>query len=138
MYFLVILYVTAKGWTRITICLFMKTKIITGTIYKRSLSKKRILFCNFLGNILVKSKIPPLPNPYSKRNLSARKKCSLLCTACPYILQRKCMKIDGRNTSKIERKLKCKSFNIICILECQKWRQKFIRTTGWPLKLRLG
>ena len=91
-----------------------------------------------LRNILIKPRLPPPPNPYPKRNLTGMIKCGLSCTACPYILEGKCMKIDGKNTWKIERRLNCKSFNIIYLLECQKCKQKYIGTTGRPLKLRLA
>ena len=42
-----------------------------------------------LRNILIKSRIPPPPNPYPKRDLKDMKKCGLVCTACPYIKEEK-------------------------------------------------
>ena len=56
-----------------------------------------------LRNILIKSRIPPPPNPYPKRDLKGMKKCGLVCTACPYIIDGKSVKIDGRNSWKIEK-----------------------------------
>ena len=91
-----------------------------------------------LQNLLIKSKIPPPPNPYPKRDLKGMKKCGQPCTACPYILEGKNVQIDGKDRWNIEKNVSCKSFNIIYLLKCQKCRQKYIGTTGRPLKDRLA
>ena len=87
-----------------------------------------------LRNILVKSRIPPPPNPYPKRDLKGMKKCGLACTACPYIIEGKSVKIDRKNSWNIEKHVSCKSFNIIYLLECQKCR--FESNCYWAMQVQ--
>ena len=66
------------------------------------------------------------------------KKCGKSCTACPYMLEGKYIKIDERTTWKIEKNVSCNSFNVIYLLECKRCRLRYIGTTGRQLKLRLA
>ena len=66
------------------------------------------------------------------------KKCGKSCTACPYILEGKNIKIDKRTTWNIEKNVSCNSCNVIYLLECQRCRLRYIGTTGRQLKFRLA
>ena len=46
-----------------------------------------------IRNLLVKSKIPPPPELYPKRDLKGMIKCGKSCTACTYIFETKALKI---------------------------------------------
>ena len=93
-----------------------------------------------LIDLLIKSKVPPPTKPYPQRNIRGMTRCAKSCTACPYILETKEIKIDSKNTWKINRKMNCNNFNIIYLLECQKnqCKQRYIGTTGRELKHRLA
>ena len=91
-----------------------------------------------LRNFLIKSKLPSPPGRYPSRNLKGMKKCGKSCTACPYILEGKNIKIDERTTWNIEKNVSCTSFNVIYLLECKRCRLRYIGTTGRQLKHRLA
>ena len=78
-----------------------------------------------LRDLLIKSKVPPPIKPYPQRNIRGMKRCAKSCTACPYILETKEIKIDSKNTWKIDRKMNCNNFNI------------FIRMSKEPMQTKI-
>ena len=93
-----------------------------------------------LRDLLIKPKIPPPPRPYPERIVKGMKKCAKSCTACPFIQETKEVKIDSKNTWKINKKVNCNTFNIIYLLECQKesCKKRYIGTSGQKFKDRLA
>ena len=91
-----------------------------------------------LRNFLVKSKLPPTPERYPRRDLKGTKRCGKACTACPFIEEGKQVKINKEETWIINKHLTCESFNIIYMLECKKCYQRYIGTSGRKLKFRLS
>ena len=63
---------------------------------------------------------------------------SLPCTACPYIIEGKSIKINGHDW-KIYKKLNCKSYNVVYTVCCkkEKCKQVYIGETKRMLKFRL-
>jgi hypothetical protein len=93
---------------------------------------------NNLRNFLIKSKIAPPPQLHPQREMKGMKNCGKACTACPFILTGKNVKIDQQKTWKIDKKFNCESFNIIYLIQCKKCDQKYIGTTGRQLNHRLA
>ena len=67
-------------------------------------------------------------------------KCGKDCTACPYIKEGKHIKINQRNTWKLNRRFNCDSFNVVYMLECNKdnCKQRYIGETKRSIKYRLA
>ena len=61
--------------------------------------------------------------------------CGEACTACPYVLKGKAVKIN-----KIERKVNCNTFNCIYMIQCSKdnCNKRYIGQTGRLLKFRIA
>ena len=47
-------------------------------------------------------------------------KCLFNCSACPYVMQGRNMKINKRSTWRINRRLNCNTFNAVYMIECEK------------------
>ena len=90
-----------------------------------------------LRNFLIKSKLPPPPERYPRRDLKGTKRCGKACTACPFI-EGKQVKINQEETWMINKHLICESFDIIYMLECKKCYQRYIGTSGRKFKFRLA
>ena len=75
---------------------------------------------------------------YPKRRLNGMKKCGENCTASPYILNKKSIKINGIDW-KINQNLNCKSFNVVYAITCskEKCNMTYIGETKRILKFRL-
>ena len=67
-------------------------------------------------------------------------KCGQACTACPFVIEGKNIKIEGEKVWKIERSVNCNTFNCIYMIECEKDRckQRYIGQTGRLLKFRIA
>ena len=87
---------------------------------------------------LIRAKVPGAERPYPKRRLNGMKKCGENCTACPYILNKKSIKINGIDW-KINQNLNCKSFNVVYAIICskEKCNMIYIGETKTILKFRL-
>ena len=94
---------------------------------------------NNLRDMLIKSKVPPPPPIHPRRVVKGMTKCAKNCTACPFVLKGKAIKIDKKNTWKIERPVNCNTFNCIYMIECEKdmCKQRYIGQTGRILKFRI-
>ena len=73
-----------------------------------------------IRNFLIKSKIPPPPELYPRRNLRGTKRCSKSCSTCPYIKEGDEIKVTHQSSWKILKRVTCESYNIIYILDCEK------------------
>ena len=91
-----------------------------------------------IRNFLIRSKVPPPPERYPKRNLKGMKNCGKSCPTCPYIKEGKSVKIVDNLTWKIEKKNTCESFNVVYLLECDKCGKRYIGSTIRQLKHRLA
>ena len=62
--------------------------------------------------------------------------CGKACTACPYILKGKTVKVNPKTDWKIEKKVNCNTFNCVYMIQCTKenCQQKYIGQTGRLLK----
>ena len=77
-----------------------------------------------LKGMLIRAKVASKGKKYPKRKLLGMKKCGDSCTVCPYIREGKSIKINSVDW-KINRKLNCKSFNVVLQLYVQK------KTANW-------
>ena len=89
---------------------------------------------------LIRAKVPMKPDSRPQRLLKGMQKCTDQCTACPYILEGKNIKINNRSTWQINKKLTCNSYNIIYMLECNKdnCKERYIGESKRSLKTRLA
>ena len=67
-------------------------------------------------------------------------RCGKTCTACPFVMERKNIKIDKENCWKIDRQVSCNTFNCIYMIECDKdqCKKRYIGQTGRILKFRIA
>ena len=95
---------------------------------------------NNLRDMLIKSKVPPLPPLYPRREIRGMAKCGNSCTACIFVKEGKIVKINSENIWKIKRKVNCNTFNCIYMIQCQKdkCKEKYIGQTGRLLKFRIA
>ena len=91
-----------------------------------------------IRNFLIKSKIPPPPELYPKRNLRGMKRCSKSCSTCPYIKEGDEIKVNHQSSWKIMKRVTCESYNIIYILDCENCGKKYIGSTTRQLKHRVA
>ena len=52
---------------------------------------------NNLRDMLIKSKVPPLPPLHPRRVIKGMAKCGEACTACPFVKEGKNIRIDENN-----------------------------------------
>ena len=93
-----------------------------------------------LRSILVRAALPKGKTRYPQRNQKGMSKCNTEnCNACPFIKEGKQIKINGV-LWKINRKLDCKSYNIVYAIICKKetCKQVYIGETKRLLKFRLA
>ena len=91
-----------------------------------------------LRDVLIKAKVPPAPTLRPKRELLGMSKCGKNCTACPYIMEGKKVKINHQETWRIEKKVNCETYNCIYMLECKKCGKRYVGETGRMLKARIS
>ena len=91
-----------------------------------------------LKGMLIRAKVASKGKKYPKRKLLGMKKCGDSCTVCPYIREGKSIKINGVDW-KINRKLNCKSFNVVYAIICSKENCKlaYVGETKRILKFRI-
>ena len=77
-----------------------------------------------IRDILIRAKVPPPPDLRQKRELKGMAKCTFNCSACPYVIQGRNVKINKRSTWTINRRLNCNTFNAIYMIECEKEKCK--------------
>ena len=73
-----------------------------------------------LRSLIIRAKVPEQAKPYPVRKLKGMHKCGKSCTACPYIMTTKTIKIDNREFWSINKKVSCETSNVIYMIECQK------------------
>ena len=93
---------------------------------------------NNIRDILIKAKVPPVPNRYPHREVKGMAKCGKNCTACPYIQTGNEVKICETEVWKITNKVNCETYNCVYMIICQKCNSKYIGETGRMLKARLS
>ena len=94
-----------------------------------------------LKDILIRAKVPEAIKRNPKRNIKGMIKCNqVYCRACPFIKERKNIKIDSHNAWNINKSVGCISHNIVYIIECDKegCREKYIGETKRTLRFRLA
>ena len=93
-----------------------------------------------IRSYLIRAQLPEPEPRYPKRNLKGMKKCENNCTACPFILEGKSVKINTKTDWKISTAATCSSFNVVYMIECQKekCKMRYIGETKRTLKLRLA
>ena len=69
---------------------------------------------------LIREKVPPPPDLRPKRKLKCVVKCGKECSACPYLIEGRNIKIDKQSTWKMNIKMSCFTFNSVYLIECQK------------------
>ena len=91
-----------------------------------------------LRELLVKAKVASKQKRYPERKQLGMKKCGEGCTLCPYILEGKSVKINKVDW-KINKKLNCKSYNVVYAIICSKENCKnvYIGETKRMLKFRI-
>ena len=96
---------------------------------------------NNIRSLLIRAKVPEITKKYKKRHIRGMRKCGKSCSACPYILEGKSIKIRPGTTWKLTRSLSCENNNIIYLIQCNKEfckESRYIGETGRPLKYRLA
>ena len=95
---------------------------------------------NNLRDMLIKSKVSPPPPIHPRRVIKGMAKCGKTCTACPFVMERKNIKIDKENCWKIDRQVNCNTFNCIYMIECDKdqCKQRYFGQTVRILKFRIA
>ena len=93
-----------------------------------------------IREFLIRAKVPPVPEQRQKKNIKGMQKCTDQCTACPYVLEGKKIKVNSKSTWQINRSMNCNSYNIIYMLECNKdkCQQRYIGESKRSLKYRLA
>ena len=93
-----------------------------------------------LRDMLIKSKVPPPPPLHPRRVIKGMAKCGKACTACPFNMEGRNIKIDKEHVWKIERSVNCNTFNCIYMIECEqdKFKQRYIGLTRRHLKFRIA
>ena len=89
---------------------------------------------------LIRAKVadPPQLRP-SRRKNPGMKRCGNMCTICPYVIERKEVKIDNKKVPwKINKNVNCESKNIVYMIECLKCKQRYIGESKRSLKSRLA
>ena len=89
---------------------------------------------------IIRAAVPKGPGRYPQRNQRSMSKCNEQnCTACPFIIEGKEIKINGIQW-KIKRRLNCRSYNVIYAIICQKdnCKHAYIGETKQMLKSRLA
>ena len=79
-----------------------------------------------IKDILIKLKTPPPPKPYPERTKKGMTNCGKQCTACPFIKYGKDIKKGENKNWIITMNMTYESYNIVCMLECQKDRYIYI------------
>lgn len=89
---------------------------------------------------LIRAKVPPPPDLRPKRKLKGVVKCGKECAACPYLIEGKNIKIDKRNTWRMNRRLTCSTFNSVYLIECEKenCKQRYIGESKRPIRNRIA
>ena len=84
-----------------------------------------------LRESLIRAKVPQPPETRKKRLLKGMAKCGKSCTACPYVMEGRNIKVKRGTTWKINKILTCNSYNVVYMLECSKeiCRQRYIGET---------
>ena len=78
---------------------------------------------------------------YPSRKIKGMKKCGNSCTACPYILEVKDIRINKNKKWILNKNFSCGNLNIIYMIECNKENCKenrYIGETGRILRHRLA
>ena len=93
-----------------------------------------------LKEFLIRAKVPAPPDKRIQRNLKGMTKCGFQCTAWPYTLEGKSLRISERSTWKLNRILTCNNLNIVYMIECNKenCRNRYIGETKRSMKHRLA
>ena len=89
---------------------------------------------------LIRAKVPPPPELRPKRKIRGVVKCGKECSACPYLIEGRNIKIDKRSTWKMNRKMSCSTFNSVYLIECQKdnCMQRYIGESKRPIRNRIA
>jgi hypothetical protein len=95
---------------------------------------------NNIRNYIIRSKLQVPIKQYTTRKIKGMTKCGKACTACPFILEGKYMKIDKQTKWIYNKKFTCENFNIIYMIQCEKenCKKQYIGETGRTLKHRLA
>ena len=91
-----------------------------------------------LRNFLIKSKVPPPTDHYSKRILKGMKKCGKSCPTCSFVKEVKDVVTNQNQKWILSSRLTCESYNIVYLLKCEKCGEKYIGSTVRQLKHRLA
>ena len=75
---------------------------------------------NNLRDMLIRSKVPPLPPLHPRRVIKGMAKCGQSCSACPYVKSGREIRINEKETWKINRKVTCDTFNCVYLIHCEK------------------
>ena len=93
-----------------------------------------------IRELLIRAKVPPPPSSREQRALKGMAKCSFNCSACPYVIPGRNIKIDKRSTWKINKKLNCNTFNAVYMIECEKdnCKERYIGESKRSIKYRIA
>ena len=92
---------------------------------------------NIKDNI-IRAKVAMPQDARPTRKNPGMKKCGKWCTACPYVKEGKTIKIDNKQTWKINKNVSCETENIVYLIECQKCKKRYIGESKRSLKSRLA
>ena len=93
-----------------------------------------------LKDIMIRAKVPDPLKRYPERKVKGMSKCGTNCTACPFIMETKNVKIDSKTTWNLNSDFKCGNSNIVYLLECniENCKKRYIGESGRELTERLS
>ena len=88
------------------------------------------------NNYLTRAKVPPPPDLRPKRKLKGVVKCGREFAVCPCLIEGKNIKIEKRNTWRMNRRLSCSTFNSVYLIYCAKenCKQRYIGESKRPIQ----
>ena len=92
-----------------------------------------------IKDYLIRSKVPPIEASKPQRKTRGMTKCGKSCPTCPYIKERKTIKVK-KTTWEIYGKVNCETKNVIYLIECNKQscKTRYIGETSRQLKERFN
>ena len=90
-----------------------------------------------LRDLLIRAKVPMQHR--EQRIQRGMTQCNKPCTACPFVQQRKKVRVKENLYWNINKKVNCQSFNVVYMIHCNKnnCNSKYIGETGRIFKFRL-
>ena len=93
-----------------------------------------------LKDMTIRAKVPDPLKRYPARKVKGMSKCGKNCTACPFIMETKNVKINSKTTWNLNSEFKCDNSNIVYLLECtiETCKMRYIGESGREFRERIS